>query len=276
MREFYHGNIPVIDTEQPETNLVRPKDANFGLVPRDYSVDPESMFSPPGDMVLIPESEWDARFDEQEKQQSSLEHIYLSGPNGTPAFTNLDQNGNGYCWSYSTGQSIMLDRLRRNLPVIRLNPHATAAIIKGGRDEGGWCGQSAKFGREVGYAVEGTGPGQWPLHSRDLRYDTPQLRAEMAKCKIEEEWVDLTRREYDQNLTMAQVATCGFLNIPGPGDYNWWGHSVCRVRWVRLEPGAWGQLILNSWKGWGRHGLGVLRGNKAVCNGALAIRLTSS
>lgn len=276
MPEFYRGNIPIIDTEQPETNLVRPKDANFGLVPRDYSVDPESMFAPPGDMVLIPESEWDARFDEQEEQQSSLEHIYLSGPNGTPAFTNLDQNGDGYCWSYSTGQSIMLDRLRRNLPMVRLNPHATAAIIKKGRNEGGWCGQSAKFGRETGYAVEGTGPGQWPLHSRDLRYDTAQLRAEMAKYKIEEEWVDLTRREYDQNLTMAQVATCGFLNIPGPGDYNWWGHSVCRVRWVRLEPGAWGQLILNSWKGWGRHGLGVLRGNKAVCNGALAIRLTSS
>jgi hypothetical protein len=180
------------------------------------------------------------------------------------------------CWAYSTGHSIMMDRLRRNLPLVRLNPHATAAIIKGGRDEGGWCGLSAKSGRELGYAEEGTGPGQWPLHSRNLKYDTPQLRAEMAKRKIEEEWTDLTKAVYDQNLTMGQIATCGFNNIAGPRDYNWWSHSVCGIRWVRVEKGSWGQLILNSWKGWGRHGLAVLRGNQAICNGGLAIRLTSS
>ena len=122
-------------------------------------------------MELIPESEWDARFDEQEATQSSLEHIYLNGPNGGPAFVNLDQNGDGYCWAYSTGHSIMIDRMKRNLPLVRLNPHATAAIIKNGRDEGGWGGLSAKWGRENGYAEEGTGPGQWPLQSRNLKYD---------------------------------------------------------------------------------------------------------
>ena len=98
----------------------------------------------------------------------------------------------------------------------------------------------------------------------------------MAKRLIEEEWTDLTKQVYDQNLTMAQVATCGFNNIPGPRDYNYWSHSVLGVRWVRVEKNAWGQLILNSWKNWGRHGLAVLLGSKAVCNGGLAIRLTSS
>lgn len=275
MAEFYKSNIPIYDPDI-DTDALYPKDATFGLVPRDYSQDPESLFAPPSDMTLIPESEWDARFDEQERLKSSLEHIYLGGSSGSPAFELLNQNGHGYCWSYSTGHSIMLDRLRRNLPLVRLNPHSVAAIIKRGRDEGGWCGLSAKFCRENGMALQGNGPGQWPLHSRDLRYDTPQLRAEMAKYKIDEDWVDLTRQVYDQNLTMAQVATCGFLNIPGPGDYNWWGHSVCRVRWVRIERGSWGQLILNSWPNWGRYGLGVLRGSKAICNGALAIRSTTA
>lgn len=276
MVDFYKGSIPIIETDGPPTNLSHPKDATFGLIPRDYSTDPESMFAQPSDMVLIPESEWDARYDEQEETQSSLEHIYLSGPNGGPAFKHLDQNGDGYCWAYSTGTSIMLDRLRRNLPPVRLNPHATAAIIKRGANQGGWCGQSAEFGTIHGYAVEGTGPGQWPLHSRSLKYDTPALRAEMAKYKIEEQWTDLTRQVYDRNLTTAQVATCGFNNIPGPRDYNHWRHSVAGVRWVRIERGSWGQLILNSWAGWGRHGLGVLRGSKAVCDGGLALRLTSS
>ena len=97
----------------------------------------------------------------------------------------------------------------------------------------------------------------------------------MAKYVVQEEWTDMTRQVYDQNLTMAQVATCGFNNIPGPRDYNWWSHSVCGIRWVRIERNSWGQLILNSWKGWGRYGLGVIRGSKAVCDGGLAIRLTS-
>lgn len=279
MAEFYKGDIPIIDTEAPDleaNEMLFSSGVSYGLVERDYSEFPEPMFAPPGDMVLIPESEWDARYDEQEAQRSSLEHLYLSGPNGTPAFRHLDQNGHGYCWKYSVGHSMMVDRLRRNLPMVRFNPHAGAAIIKRGRDEGGWCGEGAKFATEHGMAIEGTGPGQWPLHSRDLRRDTPALRAEMARYKIEEDWVDLTRQVWNRNLTTAQVATCGFNNLPGPRDYNWWRHSVCGIRWVRLERNSWGQLILNSWSGWGRHGLGVLRGSKAICNGGLAIRLTSS
>lgn len=276
MPSMYKGSIPIIETDGPATNLSHPSGVTFGLVPRDYEQHPEAMFAAPSEMKLIPESEWDARFDEQEETQSSLEHVYLSGPNGGPAFKNLDQNGDGYCWMYSVGSSMMIDRLRRNLPMVRFNPHAAAAMIKKGRNEGGWCGEGAKFATEHGMAIEGKGPGQWPLHSRNLRLDTPALRAEMAKYKIEEDWVDLTRQVWNRNLTMAQVATCGFNNIPGPRDYNWWGHSVCGIRWVRIERGSWGQLILNSWAGWGRHGLGVLRGSKAICNGGLAIRLTST
>ena len=133
------------------------------------------MFASPNEMELIPESELDARYDEQEANQSSLLHLFLRG--GKAAFVNLDQNGDGYCWGYSTGQAIMVQRLAMGLPLIRLNPHATCAIIKKGKDEGGWGGLSAKFGTDFGYAEEGNGPGQWPLHLRSLKYDTPELRA---------------------------------------------------------------------------------------------------
>jgi hypothetical protein len=277
MADLYKGSIPVIDCDgETDNDMLFPEGVSFGLVPRDYDQFPEPMFAPPSEMQLIPESEWDARFDEQEELESSLEHIYLSSPNNEPCFRHLDQNGHGYCWMYSVGHSMMMDRLRRNLPIVRFNPHAAAAIIKRGRDEGGWCGEGAQFATEVGMAVEGNAQGQWPLHSRNIRLDTPRLRAEMAKYRIEEDWVDLTRQKFNRNLTVAQVATCGFLNIPGPRDYNWWRHSVCGIRWVRVERGSWGQLILNTWLRFGRHGLAVLRGNKAIPNGALGIRLTSS
>lgn len=270
--DFYRGNIPIIsDSPSP---LERPAGVGFGYVERDFTVDPPTMFSAlPSSMKIIPQSEWDARYDEQEAQQSSLEHLYLRG--GKPAFVNLDQNGHGYCWAYSTGHAIMMDRLKGNQPPVRLNPHATAAIIKGGRDEGGWCGLSAKFAREHGYAVEGTGDGQWPLHSRNLRYDTPALRSQMALHKVTNEFVDLTRDVYDQNMSVAQYATCLLNNQPCPSDFNFWRHSVCAIRWVRIERGSWGPLILNSWAGWGRFGLAVLQGSKGVPNGALSI-LTST
>lgn len=276
--DFYKGTIPIIETDKdghgPVSDIFHPRGQAKGYVERDYGAFPEAMFSPPSEMELIPESEWDARYDEQEATQSSLEHIYLSGPNGTPVFENLDQNGHGDCWLFSGGHSYMLDRLKRNLPLVRFNCHAGAVILN--QLSGGWCGMAAKLYREVGIAVEGTGPGQWPGHSRDRRYDTPALRAAMATYRLEEDWCDMTRQVYDQNLTRWQVATCGFNNIPGPRDYNFWGHSVCGVRWVRIERGSWGQLILNSWKGWGRHGLAVLKGSQSICNGGLGYRMTTA
>jgi hypothetical protein len=274
MPDFYKGDIPILDDfGSRRTDLTHPKDFRMGLTPRDYGEHPEEMLAGPDTLQVIDRSEWDARYDEQEANESSLEHLFLRG--GKPAFVSLDQNGHGYCWSYSTGTSLMLARLRNGLPLVRLNPHSVAAIIKGGRDEGGWCGLSMKFVAEHGMAAEGGGPGEWPLHSRNLTHDTPATRAAMAKNKVLENVYDLTRREWDQQLTAAQLATCGFLNVPCPSDFNWWGHSVCQVRWVRVERGSWGPLILNSWKGWGRHGLAVLRGSQATANGAVATRTAS-
>lgn len=275
--EFWRGYPIIDDTTNPDVFMLdaEGKPAARGLVPRDYSVDPPEMFAAPDAIKVYSESEWDAIFDEQEALKSSLEHLYLQGADN-PLFENLDQNGNGYCWAYSTGHAIMMSRMRHMMPPSRLNPHATAAIIKRGRDEGGWCGLSAKWAREHGYAEEGTGPGQWPLHSRNLSHDTPALRAAMARNRTTEEWTDLTRDVYDVQMSTQQYATALFSCQPCPSDYNWWRHSVCAIRWIRIERGSWGSLILNSWKGWGRHGLGVLRGSKARPDSCLSICLTTA
>lgn len=410
MASFYRGIIPIIDDSTSTDTLFDPvidgKRVKRGLVPRDYTLYPPEMFAPPSEMKVIDPSEWDARYDEQEAQESSLEHLYLQDiKNPSPVFINLDQDGDGYCllpsslvlladgsylkiadvttadyvvtaegnigkvvsiprrqyqgdiigigihsyldtlwstpehpiltprgyipikdvitdteikfngrewrrvtyvnapksfsgqvfnlsvegdnsyvangigvhncWAYSTGHGIMLNRMFNNMPLVRLNPHATAAIIKHGQDEGGWCGLSAEFATANGYAVEGNGEGQWPLHSRNLKYDTPQLRAEMRKHKVVESWVDPTRDVYDVQLQTNQYATSLFLNNPTPSDFNWWSHSVCALRWVRIERGSWGPLILNSWKGWGRFGLAVLQGYKGRPDSCLSFRTTT-
>lgn len=279
--DYYHsstGNqIPIID-DTPEGRAfampshIEGKKVGYGYVPRDFTKSPVEMFEPPSQLTIYPESDWDALWQEQEELKNSLEHLYLSGPNGTPVFENLDQDGDGYCWCYSTGHGLMFQRLKQREPLVRLNPHSLAAIIKGGRDEGGWCGLSGKGAGEIGYAEEGTGEGQWPLHSRDLKYDTPACRERMKRYRVQESWMDLTRPVYDQVMTRQAIATCGFTITPAPQDFNWWSHSVCGIRWVRIEAGSWGPLILNSWLKWGRYGLAVLRGSQAKADNAIAIR----
>lgn len=255
--DMYKGSIPIIDGNGPQfADMLFPKGASFGCIPRDYTVQPANTFGAlPSSMVLIPESELDARYDEQEEQQSSLEHLYLRG--GKPAFVNLDQDVLPDCWTFSTAHAIMFNALRRGSPIPRLNPHAIAVILN--QLNGGWWGLSAKFARENGCPVDGNGPGEWPGHSRSRQYDTPALRTAMAAHKITEEFVDLSLSVYDQKLTRQQYWTALMNNQPTPSDFREWGHSVCAIRRVRIERGSWGPLIINSWLGWGRFGLAVIR-----------------
>jgi hypothetical protein len=63
--------------------------------------------------------------------------------------------------------------------------------------------------------------------------------------------------------------------IPCVGDFNWWGHSVCLLDVVEVEPGDFGIRILNSWSDqWGERGTSVLRGSKCRPDNAIATRTT--
>lgn len=270
-----YGGPFVIDDDTPDDALYDPvidgQRMARGLVPRDRLEYPANYLrSPPEGMPIIPRSEWDARIDEQEAQQSSLEHVFnrlaQAKSIGTPY---LHQNGHGYCWAYSTGNATMLDRAARNMPYVRLNPHAVAAIIKGGADQGGWCGLSAKFLQEAGIPSEA----HWRVHSRDTKQDTPVMRADAAKHKLLEDWIDLTASIYDRNLTVDQLATLLLSNIPCAVDYNEWGHSICAGRWSRVEKGVYAPRILNSWLAWGDKGWGTISRSWNV-DSAVALRVT--
>lgn len=268
--DFYKGNIPIYDLSKEENvALVNPEGVGSGCVKRDWNEYPETMLAGPESIKVIPESEYDARYDEQEETESSLEHLFLRG--GKPAFTNLDQNKDGDCWSYSTGHAMMFSALRDNREIKRLNPHFIATYLK--RFNGGWCGASMDVAMRIGCCEEGDGPDQWPLWSHDTRLLTPARLAGAAKHQVVEGVYDLTRQVWSQKLTQQHLATCGFTNTPAPSDYNEMSHSMCQIRWVRIERGSWAPLILNSWKKWGRFGLGVLRNMDA--DGAVAVRVAS-
>lgn len=233
-----------------------------GQKPRDFSVDPPEMFAPPSDMELIPRSEWSARIKEMEATKSRLSDLR----EGIPS---LDQGQVGYCWAHSTTHCVMLLNRIANQPYVPLSAYSVAAIIKGGADEGAWCGLSAKFLREVGVATQE----EWPQGSRDVRRDTPALRQSMGKRKVTEEWVDLTRQVWETDLTFDQLATCLLNRIPCAIDLNFWGHSVCALDLVEVERNSFGVRIWNSWgDAWENKGMAILAGSKAIPDGAVALR----
>jgi hypothetical protein len=241
-----------------------PKDKGRGLVEPPAGKGKE-MSAPPSEIKLITQSEWSDRIKEKEAKKSRMKDIghYIE---------NINQGQVGYCWAHSNAHCVAFNRAVSNQPYIALSAYMVAAIIKKGRDEGGWCGLSRKFMSEVGICSQTL----WPQGNRDYKkMDTPAVRANAELHKITEDWVDLSVDVYDQNLTFAQVATCMLLNIPCAVDFNHWSHSVCAVGLVEVEPGSFGLEIYNSWgPEWGENGYGILRGQKAIPDGATAIRVT--
>lgn len=243
-----------------------------GLVPRNFAAFPHGSLpqAPAFDIPLVPESEWDARYDEMVETKSFLSDIRLRGNFGKP-IPSQDQNGQGYCWAYSNTGNIMITRALANLPFVQLSAHGVACLVKNYRDEGGWCGESLKFLYENGVPSAEF----WPLRSMSRANDTPAMRANAALHKVTEGFYDLGTPIWSQKLTFQQLMTCLFLRMPCAGDFNWWGHSVCCLDPVRIGPGNWGVRIWNSWSdSWGDRGMGVLEGSKARPDGALAIRVS--
>lgn len=263
--EKWNG-IPIIDDSTKPDDLY-PPGKGTGLVERDFSKDPPSMFADPSAMPVIDESHWKGLIKEQDEQQSSLMHHRMTGNNGQ-MIPSLDQGSNGYCWGHSTVNTIHLRRAYMHQPFVALSAYSVCATIMKGRNEGGWCGLSAKFLRETGVCSQKL----WPQGDRNYqKYQTPEVLADMAKHKITADYVDLAKPVYNQNLTWKQVASCLFSGIPCAVDFNWWAHSVCALRIIEVEGGSFGLLIWNSWgDGWGDKGMGILRGNKMYPDGAVA------
>ena len=247
-----------------------------GLVERDYTKNPVGCYSSAPawspDAPTIPRSEWSDRIKEMERTKSRLSDLRMIGNGGRP-IPSLDQNGQGYCWAYSTTAAMMMLRLKQGLPYVRLSAHAVGCKVKGFRDQGGWSAQSLDFITKHGVpSVE-----FWAEKSMSRSHDNERTWENAARHKPTEGWVELSAPIYDRDLTFDQVMTCLLSRIPVPSDFNWWGHAVVALDPVEVERGSFGIRIWNSWRdSWGTLGMGVLRGSKAIPDNAVAPRVIRS
>jgi hypothetical protein len=261
----------IIDDDTKNDDIFRPEWV-CGTVERDYSEFPQEMFEPQSQIPIIPRNEWDARLEEMERTQSSLKHIRDKAANGNP-MPYLDQFKMGYCWTHSGVHAVMIARAVMNLPYVPLSAYSVAATIKKGANRGGWCGECADFLRKRGVSPQKT----WPQGDANYRkYDRPEVWTEAAKFKTTEDWFDITRNIWDQRMTFDQAFSLLLQRIPLALDFNWWGHSVCGLFPVKVEANSYGIGILNSHLNFGENGVGILRGDRAIPNAGVGIRVVTA
>jgi hypothetical protein len=248
-------------------------DPNFGrgLVERDLSAQP--MKTLPTQLPLIPRSEWSVRIKEKKQLGSRISDIRRSsGPKGG-AIPSLNQGQWGYCWAHSPTMGNMLLRALMGQPYKKLSAFMVAAIIKNGRDEGGWGALALEFIENYGQPTVDL----WPENDASLTRKTAAMMADAAKHKVTADWADLDSAVYDRDLSFDQVATLLLSNVPVVGDFNFWGHSVILMDLEEVEPGSFGVRGLNSWSDdWGDLGEFVLQGSRAVPDNAVATLTTKA
>jgi hypothetical protein len=265
------GNLITIDDHNWMQHAAPPSGQGMGLIPRNFNKCPVGylMYAKPFDLPLMSDQEIEEAIVAQERDQSSLQHIRDKGDNGKQ-IVSYDQNGQGYCWAYSTVSALTLARAAAGLPYVRLSAHKVGCFVKGYRDQGGWNAQSVAHVAEHGVPSEAL----WPAKSMSRSNDTPEMRANAALHKAIE-WMDMAE---GGEILKRQQATALCQNIPYAADRNWWGHSTCDCRLIawgpngsRMKTRTW-----NSWtNSWSDAGMGDIEGSRVPVNGGIAIRVTS-
>lgn len=244
-----------------------PAGQSMGLIPRSFTKNPVGSYpmARAFDLPLLTDDEIEAGIRaEADGTKLSLQHIRDRANNGQ-RIPSLDQNGQGYCWAYSTTSASILARAAAGMPYVRLSAHMIGCLVKDYRNQGGWNAQSVEFAAEHGIASTEF----WKEKSMSRSNDTPETRANAKQHQLFE-YMDLD--DGGENLKR-QIATCLLLGIPLAMDFNWWGHSVCGVRlmsWKPFKPRIW-----NSWTdSWSDEGMGDLEGNRGMPNGCIAVRVS--
>lgn len=262
-----------IINESTNNDTIHPKGFGKGYdpeyVPKDLPKPVQLFGDLPGQIKEFSDAELIARTQELWERKATLWHLRQYAANGQQMPT-LDQNGQGYCWAYSTTRGIMYARAMQGQPYRRLSGHAIGCMVKNYRDEGGWNGLSYKFAMERGVpSVE-----FWKEKSMSRSNDTPATWENAAGNKIAEGYFDPSVAVYDQNLTRRQRMTLLCLCIPYAADRNRWSHSTLDHTPVILDGEVW-PMGDNSWTdNWGNMGTYVFQGTAMDrVDGATAVRV---
>lgn len=265
--ELWNG-IPIIDDATPNDFLFDRNNSRGGE-PRDYNVQPMEVFASADMIPLKPKSVWSDEIKVLDREEAQVDHVILRARE-KGRFKDLVQNPFNFCWAHSVAHAAMASREIANQPPVALSAFGLVHLADASRafgNRGGWCGLAAEAARTRGI------PSQQFYPQGNVKRSLDQAVLDDAKkYVVTEDFVDLQKPVWFQNLTFEAVASCLLTGRPCAVDFNWWSHSVCAVKLVEVEAGSFGILILNSWGlNWGEKGRGILRGQRAIPDGAIAV-----
>lgn len=223
-----------------------------GYIERDWGTNPlYGNCKKPQLKIITDVNDQKSIIEENERKGYTLKHL-----REYKGIESLDQNGTNYCWCNGVTQCMHYRQAKDNEPLIRLSPGSVAAVIKNGRNEGGWGDEAAKHMMAYGIAPQS----EWPANSRDLSLNTARMKKIKALNKINPDaWYEIEPGQSGWN----ELVTWLLYGEAVAVAFNWWSHLVCAIGVVIDERGEICLLIDNSWgMGWGDRGLGLIKGSK--------------
>lgn len=254
------GSNPLIIDDGNASKYVdqwRQEGYSFGMTPRDYAAAPFGSANKPAR---------DLSMGEVLKRSQFADAIKRADENKTtpddwrialaPWIEN--QQSWGYCWGFGACKAVEIAYAMSGYNVPHLNPFPTAFRIKQGRNQGGWAQEYLEGVDKFGI-VE---------HSLWNGNEASMAKWERGEIKANGELHKVTASlELPTNDFAALVTSLTHPKVPRPVTLglNWWGHLVCGVRAVVIEPGKFGIKIVNSWgENWGEGGCAILTEQKAT------------
>jgi hypothetical protein len=180
-------------------------------------------------------------------------------PNGT-LITRRDDAVliSGNCWGFGTAKAIEICYAMTGYNVPHLNPFPTAYRIKQGRNQGGWAQEYLEGVDKFGIVEHSL----WKGNEANMQnWERGEIKANGELHKV------TASLELPTNDFAALVTSLTHPKVPRPVTLglNWWGHLICGVRAVVIEPGKFGIKIVNSWgDSWGEGGCAILTESKAT------------
>lgn len=246
--------------DNTDLSVLNPGGREFGLIPRDYSRVPYGSTPFPtfeSAIQAIPRAEWADRIADQERNRSSMKHVWAEALGGLI----LDQDGLPYCHGFSAVLAVMLQRAAAGMPFVELSGSGVAAPTVNWTSRGAWIMDDLKTMQEIGCPSVDFVP-QLAVQKSKFR---DGWKEDAATRKVVEVY-ELRPRSLDDQVT---ALLTGFAVCTG---INWWGHAT-----VDVDVHGNGDEIggLNSWsKNWGDKGYFRRTGSKRLNDEQYAVRVT--
>ena len=224
-----------------------------GALPRKTAYGASNIASPM-DGFTIDMQEWPDRIADLEREKASLKHLWESSGIGV-----LNQETYSYCHGFSAVMAVMLFRAAMNLPYVELSASSVAAPVTNFENAGAVIEDDLRQMVRVGVASTNF----VPMLTCDKRMFQKGWETDAAEHAVTL-WTECEPRNLKQEATW--LLSC----FPCCIGLNYWGHAVCDIGLVDLNPrlhwsneNRYGVEFLNSWsKNWGDGGFGIRAGTK--------------